>query len=473
MILGNIRFNGGIGIGSKEGGKGSFRFARNLNIFDEPSEITLNPKTAKVSGATVVDLVKWIVSGVPNDTSYYFYGDTGHIYKQTSALSWSDLRTVASSNGQGFELHDDYLYYTQNTQIGRYGPLSGSPSFTDNWQTGLNDTSTTKFAPVKAFKEGFAVGHGNNLGWWDGTVWQGTRLTLPKGYAIRCLEVIDEYLVMGAWKGTSLSDSEEGIILFWDGTATTFNEFKQLPEGGFNALLNSRNRLFSIAGSSGYIYLNYNPFLKVHRIPKLPISKTVEVFPGAVTNWKGIVHFGISSTDSATAEHGVYQWGSGSDAYPEALNCGYTISTGTTTGTGVQIGSVKGIGDELYIGWKDGSTYGVDRVVQTAAPFTTGYIESLIFDNKNPFKDKHTPVLVASHKALLANETITLGSKVNRASSFTNDTANSTDDSRRTRLNVNTQFEEIEFRAQLDGTTTAPTLTGLALEFKDDERELV
>ena len=137
------------------------------------------------------------------------------------------------------------------------------------------------------------------------------------------------------------------------------------------------------------------------------------------------------------------------------------------------MGAIKGIGDELYIGWRDGASYGVDRVVQTADPFATGYIESLIFDNKNPFKDKHNPVLVASHKALATNETITLGHKVNRVSSFTNDTANGTDDSRRTRLNVNSQFEEIEFRAQLDGTTTSPTLTGLALEFKDDERELV
>ena len=469
------RFYGGASYGAKEGLRSAFRFGRNLNIFDDPAGFTINPASAKDSGSTVTDLIKWIVPGTPHSTSYYFYGDTGKIYQRTSGGTWSVLSTINNSGGQGLEVHDDYLYYTQDTQIGRYGLLWGSPSFTDNWQTGLDDTSTTNFAPIKAFQAGLAVGHGNNLAWWDGAVWTLNRLNFPPGFNVRSLEVIDEFLVIGTWRGTSVTDSEQGIIFFWDGTATTYNFFVEIPEGGVNAVLNSRNRLFSVVGSSGYLYLNYNPFNKVQRIPKLAIDKYVEIFPGAVTNWKGIVHFGISQTDSATIEHGVYQWGATSNAYPEVLNpCAYSLSTGSTTGTTVQIGSVKGIGDELYVGWKDASTYGVDRIVQTASPFTSAYMEGVILDAGLVAKTKFARDLFASHTALASGESVQLGRKVNRATSFTNATANSTVDDKYTRLPITSgdgQFNEFEWKVTLGATSTAPTVTEIALEFDNRSEE--
>lgn len=461
------RFYGGIAYSSKEGLKGSFRHGRNLNIFDDPSSFTLNPATAKESGSIVVDLLKWIVPGTPHSTDTYAYGDTGKLYKRTSGGTWSVISTISNSKGQGLEVHDDYLYYTQDTQIGRYGPLSSSPSFTDNWQTGLDDTSTTKFAPIKAFLAGFAVGHGNGLAWWDGSVWTLNKLTFPPGFQVRCLAVVDEFLAIGAWRGTSVTDSEQGLIFFWDGTAATYNFFVEIPEGAPNAILNSRNRLFSVIGSSGYIYTDSAPFNKVHRIPKLTIGKYAEVFPGAITNWKGLVHFGVSQTDSASVEQGVYQWGSTSNAYPEALNLGYTLSTGTTTGTTVQIGAVKGVGNQMFIGWKDGSSYGVDRVVQTANPFTTGVMEGLILDYDRPSKQKLALNLKATHTALQSGESVRLGYKTDRASSFTTGSANSTSNDTETRLAITGgagRWKEIEWQVTPAGSSTVPTITSISLE---------
>ena len=470
-------YNGGIGDSEKEGLKGAFYFAKNLNIFSEPTNISLLPETAKESSTTVVDLVKWIVPGTPHDTNTYALGDTGKLYQRTSAGSWSVIRTVSNCVGQGLELHNDYLYYTQNTQIGRYGLLSGSPSFTDNWQTGLNNTSTHKFAPIKAFLNGFAVGHGNKLAWWDGSVWTLAKLTLPAGFNIRSLEVIDEYLAIGTWVGTSITASESGYVFFWDGTSTTFNFFVQIPEGGVNALLNSRNRLLTIAGSNGFIYLNTNPFQKVHKFPKLEYSKNVEVYPGGVTNWKGLANLGVAgSTDSTSIEQGVYEWGAKSDKYNEALNFGYTISTGTTQSTTMQIGAVKGIGSLMLVGWRDGSTYGVDKVVQTADAFATGVYESLIFDDKRPYQDKLAITLKATHKALVSGESVQLGYKVNRAAAYTTGTANSTVGSTETRLPLpasGARFKEFQFEAiPATSAATSPTITSLALEYDDLTEEL-
>jgi len=474
-------FHGGIAPSEKIGGRGSCFFSQRLNIFDEATKMSILPKTTKVSGDSgdtqVTDLIKWIVPATPYNTNIYFYSEGGKIYRETSAGVWSSLQTTANSYGQGLELHGDYLYYTQNAQIGRYGALSGTPSFTDNWQTGLNSTATTKYAPIKAFKEGLAVGHGNYLGWWDGSVWDVDRLVLPPGLNIRSLEVIDEYLVIGTWRGTSITSNEEGYLFFWDGTSVTFNFFVAIPQGGCGALLNSRNRLLSSVGGNGSILLNYNPFQKIITIPKLLINKYAEVLPGAMTNWRGMAQIGIGgNTDSADVIQGVYSYGNTNEQLPEVFNYSFTISTGTTGGTGVRIGALKGIGDNLYISWKDGSTYGVDKVTNSNDPYATAIWESLIFDFDQPYHDKLAIKLKANYLPLVSGESIQLGYKTNRAASYTTATADSTVGSTETEIAIPpdyNRFKEFQFEAILaTSVATSPTVTAISLKFDDLAEEL-
>jgi hypothetical protein len=550
-------FNGGIGDSEKEGVRGACYLSNNLDVVSEPTYLTLNPATAKDSGTVVVDLVKWIVSASPSNTNTYFYGDAGYIYSRTSAGTWTMLQKTANSHGQGMELYDDYLYYAQDTQIGRYGPLSTTPAFDDDWQTALDNTSAAglRIAPIKSFAAGFAIGHGNNLGWWDGTVWDVDRLNFPTGYNVRSLDVLDEYLVIGTWKGSSVTDSEDGIVFFWDGTATTYNFFTPIPEGGVQAVLNSRNRLLTLAGAEGTLYINYSPFQKIHKIPYVGLSKYVEVLPGAVTNWRGISLIGVAgNTDSTTLTQGVYMWGSKSDKYNEILSLLYAPSHGKVNLTTSHIGALKGIGSTLFVSWQDNvawtitgivfsnssadivmgtkiahglntgniitvtgctqayanaswtvtkvtdntftldsaswasfngadvtgdasiaSTYGVDKLVLSASPFTSGTFQSLIFDDNRPLQEKMAITLKATHKALAANESVQLGYKSDRASSYTTGTANSTTGSTMTRLNIPTtdaRFYEFQFECILATSgSTAPTVTSLGMEYDNLEEE--
>ena len=474
-ILFQRSFSGGVSESEKVGIAGSFLFGQKLNILNDPSQMTILPASAKESGSVVTGLIKWLVPGTPHDTNLYGYDDAGHIYKRTSAGTWTDERTVASSVGQGIDVYNDYLYYSQNTQLGRYGPLSGAVAFTDAFATGLDDTSGSTYAPVKSFKGYIYVGHGNKLLQTDGTTTTVTKLTLPVGLNIRCLEVIDEYLVMGTWRGTSITGNEEGYLFLWDGTADNFNYFVKTEDGGVNAILNSRNRLISVLGSSGFIYVNYNPFSKLHQLSKLVIGKYVEVLPGAITSWKGqaIIGFG-GNTDSTDIYHGAYQWGSKSDKYPEVLNYAWPISTGTQTGTGVRIGALRGVGNNLFMAWKDGSSYGVDKIANSASPFSSATMESLIFDDQRNGENKKAVIIKVNHFALVSGESIQIGYKTDRASSYTTGTANSTVGTTKTRLPVdfsNATFNEFQFEVILAATgSTSPTVTGVALEY-DDLRE--
>lgn len=467
---------GGISIAKKVGQQGSFRFGTHLNITDDPNELTLNLTGTKKSASVVTGLVKWIVDGTPFDTNRYAYDDAGNIYKIDASDNFTLLRTVSNSHGQGMEIQGDYLYYTQDTQIGRYGPLDGSPSFTDSWQTGLNSTAASTFAPIAVLNDKLIIGHGNKVATWDGAIWTLAALTLPAQLNVRAISRTDQYILIGAWRGAVITASEDGYVYLWDALSDTFND-SYPTEGGLNAINYYRNQLFSIQGKNGIIYTDTSPFNKVQRIPKLEIKKYVEVFPGAITTWQNLTHFGVSNSDSSNITRGVYTWGSKQSAvFPAALNYGYTISTGNN-GSTVQIGAVKGIGNDLYIAWKDGSNYGVDKIDETSSYALSGTYESMIEDGGSEGNQKAGVAVTVSHLPLAATESIAINYRHDRQNAFQSGTTNTTAGSTTTRLYNASVVEGARFQAwewqtvlSGDGTTT-PTVTDQVFIFDDLKEE--
>lgn len=458
-----IDIYGGIAVAKKVGQQGSFRFGRHLDITSDPNDLTLFIAGTKVSESVVDGLIKWIVDATPFNTKRYFYDENGAIYQDDSG-TWTKLRTVTNSHGQGLAIHDDYLYYTQDTQIGRYGPLSTAPTFTDNWQTGLNDTSGSKFAPIITLNDRMIVGHGNNVAVWDGAVWTAASLTLPAELNVRALTLHDNYVIIGAWRGEAVTDSEDGYIYTFDGLSDTFNE--SFPtNGGLNAMQFYRNKLISIHGHQGYIYSEAAPFTKdIPQIPGVGKQQYLEVFPGAMTTWKELVFFGISNSNSSNVVRGVYYYGAQSVLFHEALNYAISISTGNN-GSTVQIGAVKGIGNDLYIAWKDDTTYGVDKLDENSDYAQSGTYESLIIDDQRPGEDKRMEVVVVSHLPLATDESISIAYKKERAPAWStgNDAiTNSEVGSTETKLYIDPeeqQFREFEWRTTLAGPgTTTPTV---------------
>lgn len=444
-----------------------FFFGQNANILGDPGQVTIQPAAVKESGSTITALPKWIVSGNPFDTNTYIYDAAGNIYKRTSAGAYSLLRAVSNSVGQGLGVYNDYLYYVQNTQVGRYGPLSGSPTFTDAWQTGLTDTSALGFAPVKEGSTGLSIGHGNNLAFWDGTVWTLAKLVLPPQCKIRSLEEIDEYVVMGVVTNTSYQSGNQGYLFFWDGVSQQFN-YNTPMDGGVGALLNNKNRLLTSAGQAGYLFVDSQPAKKLGKVTKLKAKSYAEVYPGAVTNYQELACLGLAAnTDSTDLVQGVYQWGARSDAYPEGFNMAYTLSTGHTTS--ISIGALCGIGNVLLVGWQDGASFGIDKIDRTGSPYATATIESTIIDDKHPAWEKQALTINVTHLPLKANETIQLGYKIDRATSYTLSTANSTVGSVVTKLSftaIATRFHEFQFEAILGATgSTAPYVTSMGLTY--------
>ena len=483
-ILNQQQFNGGISVSDKIGAPGSYGFSQCVDIHQDPTRFGLQLATSKVSGSFVTDNVKWIVSGAPYDTNKYFYGDTGKIYKETSAGVWSVLRTVASSHGQGLCVYQDYLYYTQDSQVGRYGPLSGAAAFTDNWQTGLTNTSATGFAPITAFSNLLVIGAGNIVSTWDNTVWTLTRLTLIPGHNVRTFSSLHEYIAIGTWRSTSgnIYESEEGYVFFWDGVSNTFNFFVDVPEGACNAIQNTRNTLLGVMGSAGILYqdqLTYsNQFDKLQNFPKLKPSSWVETYPGAINNWIGKTYFAPSNSNSTDIVRGVYEWGSISKMFPAVLNCPFIISTGSI-GSTVKITALNGFGTSFYIAWNDGSSYGVDKITKgSGSYYTTGYLDTFYFDNQKMYNDKLAKVIKIIHSPLTTGQSIQIGYNKNRAG-ITLGTAhtysagdNNPDQTRLVIPPSDGRFSEMSIRAILGGSgSDTPYIYSIGMMFDDLSQE--
>lgn len=128
-------FSGGIADFIRSGIDNSFAFGQSVDIRSDINNITVLPRSVKESGTVVLGLPKWAETYNANLTTY-LYDNGGRIYSRTSAGSYSLLRTVASSHGNGlvYSAEDDSLYYASDKVIGRYGTLgSGSPAFVDDY----------------------------------------------------------------------------------------------------------------------------------------------------------------------------------------------------------------------------------------------------------------------------------------------------------------------------------------------------
>ena len=592
-------WTGGIANDVKVGIPNSVRFFRNLDIYQDASYITPSPKTAKVSSTTVTNLPLWGIDASPYNTNRYFYDLGGNIYQCTSSDTFSNLRTVSGSQGQGLGLLDDYLYYAGNITLGRYGRLSGTPAFTDNFladnttdldqsqaltgntyavPTSISETATNRqtftpqydpinrisvyvvdkgtgnwtitvhdaannnlgsatianasltnsalnvftfstqirdvignsyhfhvtstqndgtlrsgtsndletstyndyfgiliaatYHPILSLLNGIVIGNDNYLAFWDQATYNPNKVQLEYGYHVRSIARVNEFVIAGAWKGSSESNVEDARLYFWDGISPTFNYSIPVSQGLPNALASIDNRLIGVYGETGELFVDTAPFQLVHETPNLGQNKTIEIAPGAMSPYQArmAVGYTFSNDDATGVQNGVYVYGNRTDQFPDVLSFPFTISTGNVQATNLKIGMVLGVGNDLYIGWREGSTYGVDKVTKTNGPFTSGEMYSLIFDNDMPQKPKYADVLVVEFEPLVANETVTPKFAIDGnaySNTFTSGTAQSTVGATQAVMSIGRRFKEISFGFNFTTSTTFLKITGMYLMFDD------
>lgn len=257
---------------------------------------------------------------------------------------------------------------------------------------------------------------GDGIGVYNSQGFNSRRLVLPAGWRIRSFAQWLGYYAIGCWKGTGIKDFEQGIVFLWDGNSVTYNDYFFVPEGGVNAMYGENDILYIIAGYRGDL-LEYTGAskhnLKVKRIPRVGNAQYLEVEPGSITFYDGLLRIGVAyNSDSTTLERGVYTWGTRNVAYPRSLSYDYPISTGNRFNT-VQIGALIPVNGSLLMHYQDGVTFGVGNINPANPPQTTGTLEQLMADYGFVWHEKNLQTVRADHLPLPTGAFVDVKYKLN------------------------------------------------------------
>jgi len=370
-------FYGGISPRINKGVRGSFAYGQNLNI-RENNSLKCQQALLKDSGTVVTDLV--LVMLKMSNGSYLAFGDTGKIYRREpvgSIYGWELVYTDTDAYAPNRRITgaieyksstDTYILYATMNKLKRI-KLSDA---TDVWTGKVSDVGssflnqgTPYYHTMRLFNGGVIINDGNVLVYYgyDDSV-NMTALTLPPDFNTRSLLDRNDRIIVG----TDNLIQTEGFFLTWDGLSPSWITKKSAQGQGIKGMEFYEGGIMAQLGDNGI--LKYWNFAETSPLIRIPGVKNTQ--PGGVCLWNSLVLLGMNGG----TKNGVYTLGRQDLNDPRALNLEYIPSHGKITGT--TIGSILGNGDNLFVSWKDGTTYGIDLLSATVK--ADAIYESLVYN---------------------------------------------------------------------------------------------
>ena len=326
------------------------------------------------------------------------------------------------------------------------------------------------FHPMMNFLQFLVVGNERYVGTIEATIYDPHTITLPAGWRVRCFGLWNEYLAIGCWRGSTVSQFDQGRIFFWDGVSRTYNFFIDVPEGAINAMIGSRGKLFFVAGYRAklLVYEGGSQARKIKNLINSDSTTTIDIYPGAMTMWRALIRIGVGgNVSSSSEEKGVYTFGSINERFADSLSFDNVISTGNYTGD-VRIGLTHVVNSKLLIGWQDNVSCGVDYVAIDNPVYADGTVEHLIEDDGAMYHEKETVTITTQFEPILDGQSVQLKYKLNRASDWSLLPAVTTVGTTTTRNVISTggsRYREYEIGLNLSTTvSTSPTILAISAE---------
>lgn len=383
MLIWNGNF-GGLADSKFSGIAGSFAECVGIDGHSIPGVLQAQQKLVKNTGVTVDEFCKEKIE-CSNGYGFYFSSTSGKIWARDGVGAWTlAYTTVPTSGGAGclgaFEFNGSLYWATQNylhkiTVANANAAWGATP--TANWA--LFTVTDSEFHPMAMQDLTLFIGDGNKVAQVDDTgTFNGNVLDLKTPYRVKCLTDCDIDLLIG----TYVSAINKTEIIRWDTVSPSWNTSDPINEVGINAFIRDDNYVYVNAGKAGNLYYyNGQYLLPFKRIPGVysPTSYGY-VHPGAVANLKGIPIFGFSNGSGNPAKQGVYSFGSYSRDYRKVLDLSYVISEAVTSG--IEIGAIGVRDSDVYVAWKNGTSYGIDKL-DYSTRYGSAYLETmLLFQGK-------------------------------------------------------------------------------------------
>jgi len=378
---------GGLSSSKFSGKKNSFFKIIGFNMHDTPGIITVEQKMTKDSATTVTELCKVSVNS-SNGAQYWFSSDSGKIWERTSAGAWRLVHTTTPAAGAALCLgaaeYQGYIYWATQSRLHRITVANAS---TNDWATdAVEDWATftntdISFHPMYSHpsQQILYIGDANYVAQVDAGTFSANALDIKTPLRIKSLGQIATDLLIGTYVADTVTKTE---IIRWNGWSVSFTNSDPIPEIGINAFLQADNFTLVQAGNKGNLYYYNGEQLELYgRIPG-DYSSTAygEVYPYSVANKEGQILFGFSNGSGNPADQLIYRIARHDKDYPYIMDQPYPISARSGSDfvlTGLSLGAILVVGSDIYVSWKSGSTYGIDKL-DASNKLDGAYIESRI-----------------------------------------------------------------------------------------------
>lgn len=409
-------FKGGISDFEDKGIEGAYKFGSGLDPRKDTDSLSCQQVLVDdLASGTMDDLCRFIVPA--SDGNSYFFLDNGKIYKRVSAGTYSLVAIDASASGDGGVMGacewyndqgDTFLYWASGTRLNRKQILTGVTAVNVDWSD-VNATvngqtypktnlTTTDYHVMKPVNGVLLGGNKNTLfqvGYDDS--YTNNALQLIPGNIARTLIERPNYGVIGC---SRLDGLENSTLFAWDGISTAWNTKKTIPLDNINALVDTEFPLMQVGDTGALYYADQETILPITNFPD-----GGQVNPDGVDVDENLALFGVYG--NGTGKTGVYSFGRKKKNTQPILNLEYQLDCD-------EIGSVKNLGSNIFVTYKDGSNYGVKKVDSTTK--ATGIYQSL--DLKLPLSASSKLTTLESvrliMKALPSGCSVSLGRKVDK-----------------------------------------------------------
>lgn len=301
-----------------KGGAKQYRFSDNINGYQQEGYLTQGQGkfTMLLSGDGDMGETAYSMIYALENLQLYFGATNAKIFKQTNSTSIA-LEHTSSETGTIQELveYKGYMYYAQNTTIGRSD--LNAPTYVDNWKTGLTSNPhpmCISYDSSQLTDQNVYVGNGSKVDMISGTTYTSNVLDIPDGWLIKDIDNFGtNYIAIGAEKQSG-SYPVQAKIFIWDKLADTWNDEIEVPEVNFQAMYYAFGYLWFWAGDECNLYVvpigSRTPTRMWDFFNPYPNS-AFRVYRNAITYKSGRVWFGISG-DSEDAVNitpmGVYSF---------------------------------------------------------------------------------------------------------------------------------------------------------------------
>lgn len=332
------------------------------------------------------------------------------------------------------------------------------------------------YHPIKQFTNFLVIGNERYVAKLEaGSVYDPHRLILPSGYRVRCFAFWHDYIAIGTWQGSAITDVDTAKIFLWDGTSDTYVEPIDVPQGAINAMFGHQGRLFISAGYRGkfFEYTGAEEASPLFKLPEVDRADKIEIAPSAISMWNGIIQIGATlSTDSVTVHQGIYTYGKDEDSDPLSMGFDYPLSIGDQMTSAVKIGSLMPRGKKLYIGFQNGSSYGIDVVDKDAVPYQTATMELLMIDLQSLVNVKYPLTFRVDFLPLTTGQSIILKYKPDRSSTWNIIQMQANVGATEIAGSINQRVKEVQFAVDVVTNGAQVTITNFAFDAEEGKENI-